>query len=76
MERWQQDVEDMKKNPNDLAPGELKEKLKRLLEAGRRCSCLDKNCFDFVNAPPDIVSHLSGPSNQYCGMALPSVSDR
>ena len=49
----------MKRTPNDLAPGELKEKLKRLLEAGRRCSCLDKNCFDFVNAPPHIVSHLS-----------------
>ena len=76
MERWQRDVEDMKANPNDFGPGELKEKLKRLLKAGRRCSCLEKNCFDFVNAPPEIVSHLSGPSTQYCGLVTPSVADR
>lgn len=48
MERWQRDVEDMKANPNDFGPGELKEKLKRLLKAGRRCSCWEKNCFDFT----------------------------
>ena len=36
MERWQRDVEDMKANPNDFGPGELKEKLKRLLKAGRK----------------------------------------
>lgn len=76
MKSWQQDLEDMKFKPNDLAPGELKEKLKRMLIAGRSCSCVDKNCFAFVNAPPDIVSHLSGPSNQYCGLATPSASDR
>lgn len=76
MESWQQDVEDMKTKPNDLAPGELKEKLKRLLRAGRRCKCVDKNCFAFVNAPPGIVSSLSGLSNQYCGLAMPSASDR
>ena len=76
MELWEKDLEDLEKNPNDVAPGELKEKLKRFLKAGRRCSCLKTNCFDFVNAPPNIVSDLSAPSNQYCGVVMPSDADR
>ena len=47
--QWEKDLEELEKNPDELGPGELKEKLKRLLKAGRRCSCLKKNCFDFVN---------------------------
>ncbi len=76
MDQWEKDFDDLEKNPDAFAPGEVKEKLKRLLKAGRRCSCLNKNCFDFANAPPPVVSNLSGRSNQYCGVAMPSDSDR
>ena len=74
--QWEKDLEELEKNPDELGPGELKEKLKRLLKAGRRCSCMKKSCFDFVNTPPNVVTNLSGPSNQYCGVAMPSDSDR
>ena len=43
-------------------PGELKEISKRLLNAGKSCSCRWKNCFNYVNAPPAFVFDIADGS--------------
>ena len=67
----QEVAEDMEALQKKLkAPGELKEIFRRLCSAGKTCACRRKNCFNYVNNPPNAVFDIMDESNlQYCGMA-------
>jgi len=70
-----EDVEDLHKKFK--GPGELKEIFKRLLSAGKKCSCRGQNCFNYVNAPPETVLNSMDESMQYCGLArIDTPADR